>query len=64
MRGAVAMLALVLAVAGGVTWVVLAVQAHERVLDRRCEAQGGRRVAVTSTDEKLCFTEDWRWIKI
>jgi hypothetical protein len=54
--------AVVLLVAGGATWIVLAVQAHERELDRRCAAEGGVRVKIT--DEKLCFTEDWRWVKI
>jgi len=54
--------AVALVAAGATTWIVLAVQAHERELDRRCAKAGGVRVKIT--DEKLCFTEDWRWVKI
>lgn len=51
-------------VAAGITVAVLTNRAHERDLDRRCAAAGGRRVVVGSYDEKLCFTEDWRWVQI
>lgn len=36
---------------------------HEADLDKRCSAAGGRRVDI-GVHQKLCFTEDWRWVKI
>lgn len=60
MLGMACTVALVVAViVGAVAWG----RAYERDLDRRCEALGGRRVDI-GVGEKLCFTEDWRWVKI
>lgn len=52
----VAILTLVL----GTAVAIAAYCGHERDLDRRCAAAGGRRVDI-GVHEKLCFTEDWRW---
>ena len=42
---------------------VVAYYNHERDLDERCLAAHGRRVDI-GVQEKLCFTEDWKWVQL